>query len=299
MADATNFLQSIAPLVERIKKDFPSLLPYLSDPALAEIILEGAAGQYTPEKFTSAVQGSEWYRTKAPSERQWIITKLVDPARAAQLESQATVQVRQLASQFGVPLTSAQLDLFVNGALQGGWDAAEIQRQLVNYSQTQRLSPGQITATQDQLKATAAAYAIPLSDQTLSHWATQINNGSQTTQGFQDYAQQQAKLAFPSLAKQIDSGLTVKQIGDPYAQIAAQTLGIDPNTVDWSDPKWQKALQSRDKDGNISGPQDHLQWKQTLMTDDAYGYAHSEGGQSAAYDLKGALSSAFGLNVLA
>lgn len=300
MADAgtTSFLQSIAPLVEKIKTDYPSLLPYLQDPEIAEIILEGAANNDTPTAFQAAIQGSKWYTSKAPSERQWIVTKLVDPGRASQLEAQTSVQIRQLASTYGIPLTSAQVDYFTTGALDGGWDANEIQRQVVNYGSTRQLRPGQITATQDQLRATASSYAIPVSDQALKSWATQINDGNQTTQGFQSYAAQQAKLAFPGLEKQIDSGLTVKQIGDPYAQIAAQQLGIDPNTIDFSDPKWHAALQGQDANGNPAGPLTHLQWQQKILVDPTYGFASSQQGLSDAYNLKQSIMQSFGTQVV-
>lgn len=301
MADATSFLQGIAPLVAKINSDYPQLAPYLQNPEIAQIILEGASKNMTPTQFQGAIQASTWYKTKAPSERTWITTQLIDPARAGQLEGETSVRVRQIANQLGLRLTGAQVDLFAHGALQGGYDkdANELQRQLADFGRNQKLAPGQILATQQQMQKTASDYGIPIGGQALKAWATQVNDGSQTMQGFQAYAASQAKLAYPPLAKEIDQGLTIKQIGDPYAQIAATTLGIDPNSVDWSDPKWQKALQGRSKEGDYRGPMSHLDWKQTIMQDPAYAYAKSENGQTDAYHLMNTLKSAFGLNVLA
>lgn len=300
MADATSFLAGIAPLVAKIQSDYPQLAAYLQDPEIAQIILEGASKNMTPTQFQGAIQASTWYKTKAPSERTWITTQLVDPARAGQLEGETSIRVRQIANQLGLRLTGAQVDLFAHGALQGGYDkdANELQRQLADFGRNQKLAPGQILATQQQMQKTAADYGVPLGGQTLRAWATQVNDGSQTMQGFQSYAAQQAKLAYPPLAKQIDQGLTVRQIGDPYAQIAGQALGIDPNSINWSDPKWQKALQGRSKEGDYRGPMDHLSWKQTIMTDPTYGYSKSENGQTDAYHLMNTLKGAFGLQVL-
>lgn len=298
MADAgASFLQGIAPLVATINAQYPQLAPYLQNPEIAQILLEGAAKGQTPDQFQGALQASNWYRSKPPSEREWIVTQLIDPARAAQLQAQTSVQVNQLASEFGVHLDSNQVNLFTQGALAGSWDATEIQRRIVNFSQTQKLAPGQILATQQGLQSTAASYALPVAAGTLRDWATKINNGSQTTQGFTSYAQQQAKILYPSLAKQIDAGQTVKQIGDPYAQIAASTLGIDANSVDWSNPKWSAALQGTPaKAGEPAAPMSLQQWQQTLMTGPQYGFSHSTQGQTDAYNLVNTLKQGFGVN---
>lgn len=317
MADAgATFLRSLAPtaavfaktnpgqdfgaLISRIASDYPQLAPYLSNPEIAQILLEAAKNNPTAAQFQGAVQGSEWYRSKPPSERTWITTQLIDPARASQLSAQAAVRLHQAARIAGVNLTPDQFAKLTDQALAGGWDtdANEIQRRLVDMGRTQTLGPGQITATQDQLRATASNYAIPVSDTALRNWAVRINDGSQTAAGFEEYARSQAKLAFPTLAKQIDTGLTVKQIGDPYAQIAAQTLGINPDGIDWSKPKWQAALQGRDAKGEMTGPLDHLAWQQKLTTDKAYGYDQSQNGLSSAYQLVNTLATGFGQQVI-
>lgn len=295
MADAgADFLKGIAPIIDQIKTNYPQLVPYLADPQLLSLFAEGMSKQMTSAQFQGFILASDWHRNTPPSARQWLSTQLLEPARAAQLKAQTSTQVQQIGTTVGVPLTTQQVDFLSQAALQEGWNATEIQRRIISQSAQAKLQPGQILATQGQLQQTASSYGIPISTNTLGTWARQINDGSQTTAGFQSYAAQQAKLAFPTLAKQIDSGLTVKQIGDPYAQIAGQTLGIDPNTVDWSQPKWQKALQAQDAQGNITGPMDHLSWEKTIRTDPTYGYSRSEQGQTDAYSLVNALKQGMG-----
>jgi hypothetical protein len=61
-----------------------------------------------------------------------------------------------------------------------------------------------------------------------------------------------AKSRYPSLVKQIDSGLTVKQIASPYFQSMANILEINPNNINMEDPTIKQAFTSLNADGQPS-----------------------------------------------
>ncbi len=54
---------------------------------------------------------------------------------------------------------------------------------------------------------------------------------------------------FPSLKNALDSGVTVAQYVEPYRQMAAQTLEINPDDVDFMSPKYSQALFQNSPDG--------------------------------------------------
>jgi hypothetical protein len=71
----------------------------------------------------------------------------------------------------------------------------------------------------------------------------------------------------------------VSTIFDPYRQVAARTLGVDPNSLDLTDSKWMAALQSRDPaDPTKVRPMTLQEWDRYLRTEDSYGFSRSQQG---------------------
>jgi hypothetical protein len=96
------------------------------------------------------------------------------------------------------------------------------------------------------LKEQAGQYYVPMSDQALQGWTQKIIGGQITADSFSAYLKEQAKSLFPGLANAIDQGITVQHYTDPYRQIAAQTLELNPDSVDFSSPKFSPALYQKD-----------------------------------------------------
>ena len=80
-------------------------------------------------------------------------------------------------------------------------------------------------------------------------WAAQFAAGTSDPTKFAAFAKDQAIAKYSHLAPQLDSGLTMKQIADPYRKAMADTLEVDPTSVTDSDPFIQKALSFRGTDG--------------------------------------------------
>jgi hypothetical protein len=169
-----------------------------------------------------------------------------------------------------------------------------LQQQIGAQASLKTLKAGTIQNTASQLGQTAQNYGVPLSDQTAFQWAQKINEGLATSDGFNAYAIDQAKTLYPTLAQHLNQGMTVRQLAEPYLQIAGQTLGVDPNSLELTDPRWTAALQSRNAQGQIQGPMSQLEWQQKIMTDPQYKYAESANGQQAGLELAQNLAKTFG-----
>lgn len=282
-------------LTQQIVDQFPEFAAMAGIPEVRDLLeLAGASG-WSSTYLQEQLWNTKWWKSTPESQRTWESRKLVDPATAGQQAGQMAANVVATAGTLGLHLTPQEVAWYSEAASANGWDVPTLTRNLIDTQKRAEFHAGTVNATADGLRQTASQYGFPIGDASAFKWAKDIASGRQTTQGFTDWAIGQAKAAFPSLAKELDSGLTVQQIADPYMQIAAQTLGLNPATMQLHDPKWQAALQARDAKGNITGPMTTLDWQRHIMNDPVYGYDKSQNGIGAAVQLRDALSKTFGV----
>ena len=98
-------------------------------------------------------------------------------------------------------------------------------------------------ATRQNLKTAAADYGVYFDSESA---AKQIALGTTTEQEQLDAIKSLAKGAFPGWEKQIDAGLSMKQIASPYISTYANILGIDSAGITLSDNLLKQGLQGTD-----------------------------------------------------
>lgn len=189
-------------------------------------------------------------------------------------------------------------------------------------SQAPTATEGAIGSVMTQLQKIADSYMVPLSNESLFNWAKQVVTGTTLGYGaaptgadttsisptalgtslssaldtgaymgsngirdFTQYAQNQAKSLFPSLSSAIDSGQTVTQFADPYKQIAAKVLEIPPDSIDFMDPQWSKALSSVNPQTGARVPMSLSDFQNMIMKDPSYGYQYTNNAKNAAYKM--------------
>lgn len=282
-------------VTQQIIDRFPEFATMLGIPEVADLLVKASQQTWTPAYFQEQLWNTQWWKQTPESSRTWQTRKLVDPATAGGQAKTMSANVIATATSLGVDLSPAEVAWYTEFASSEGWDQSALTRAIVDTHTAKKFHAGTVQSTADSLHATAANYGVSLSDQNAHHWATQIATGRQTQDGFENWTRNQAKAAYPGLEAELDAGLTVKQVADPYMQIASQTLGLNPETLKLTDPKWQRALQGRDATGKPTGPMTTMDWSRTLMTDPAYGYGQSANGQSAALSLRDSLSKTFGV----
>lgn len=220
-----------------------------SVPELKNIFSQAVSGEWSTGKFQQAVQKSQWYRTHGDSVRQGLALQVADPATWAANIQKANTHVHQLASQLGVSLVGDEANRLAHELVLGAWDDATLQQHIgslfkQNNGKAGGSVYGQAAALQQQLKQLAGDYGTGVGPDALNNWTQQILMGQNTIDGYKQFVQTGAKAKYPGLIPQIDSGLTVRQVADPYVQSMAQILEVNPTTVDISnDPTIRKALQ--------------------------------------------------------
>lgn len=146
---------------------------------------------------------------------------------------------------------------------------AEATRQLNNYDS--------ITKYMSQ----AAAYGMPMTFDAAARQVDRVVRGEVAPDAITEELRMQAKAMYPQLAQQIDAGVTVDDVFAPYKQMAASLLGVNPATIQLTDPKWQQALQLSDKNGTRRVATTD-EWQKILRTDGRFGYDASNAGRQEA-----------------
>jgi hypothetical protein len=121
-------------------------------------------------------------------------------------------------------------------------------------------------STGTTLRQIADSYGIKLSDTMVDQYVAEVMQGTKTNVQFTDLMKQQASTMYRSLAPQIEKGIDVKTATSMYTNTAQSVLGVDPSTIDWSQDKWNKALNYQDPKTNEYRQMDSYEWNRYLRS---------------------------------
>jgi hypothetical protein len=159
--------------------------------------------------------------------------------------------VKLLATELGVELTDGQINSLGYDYANGSIDATTVRSRIASTGNI-NFATGEAAKTIDSLKTTAASYGVSYDASWYNQSAKDILTGKIDNDTLAQQLKELAKSRYPSLAKQIDSGYTVKQIASPYLQSMANILEINPNDITMEDPTIKQAFTSLNADGQPS-----------------------------------------------
>ena len=159
--------------------------------------------------------------------------------------------VKLLATELGVELTDGQVNSLGYDYANGNIDATTVKSRIASTGNI-NFATGEAAKTIDSLKATAASYGVSYDPSWYTQSAKDILIGKVDNDTVTQQLKELAKSRYPSLAKQIDAGYTVKQVASPYLQSMANILEINPNDITMEDPTIKQAFTSLNADGQPS-----------------------------------------------
>lgn len=247
-------------------------------------------------EFAAALYNTTWWKTHGEKERHSIAEEATDPRthelNLAETYDRVWDMAHQLTSQWGQEALRF-FEVTAKQAYAKGWTDDQIRDELVRFA-----SPG---GKQGALNSTWAAirqrgareFGLPVSDQTAWQWSKAIASGEMTTEDLDVIFRDQAVGLYAGLAKQLELGMTVREAASPYIEMAARELELNPDTIDLSDAKWNRAINQVDKEGNRTA-MSLGDWQRTLRTDEAYGWDRTTAGRQAGYEMLVNMGRAFG-----
>jgi hypothetical protein len=273
-------------LINQIRSQYPNWAWMLEVPDLANIIVRAGVEQWDEDRVEAAIQATPWWKERNLSARKFAELEQTDPAEAEKQAQALKTQILQFVRTNGMDISDAEASFIARASLQLGRTQQEWQSSVLEFLTDKK---GQVPGpTIDGLRAMAAQYAIPLSDVTLKKWASDILAGMVDENTFRSYLIEQAKSMFPGLANALDRGLTVEQYVAPYKEVAVQELGINPNSIDWTDPKWAPLIQRSDGKGGFTALTLH-EARREIRTNPVYGWDYTPNAQESATTLSQAL----------
>lgn len=264
----------------------------LSIPDVANVLNQWQSGGLSDTWLKSHIMATPWYRTTSETLRNY--TQLVnqDPATALQQREQKAYQILAYTNEMGLKIDWPTAQQLGEDAIKFGWSDTTLQFHLntLGFGES-----GKLEAEFARLKAMSKDYGVPVSDEALQVWVRRVLLENQGEDAFRAVLIGSAKSLYPQLTQALDGGATVKEIFDPYAQLAAKELGISPTMVDFTDPKWNKAISTVDAKTGNKVPMTLAQWQSELRTDPVYGWDTTQGAREAATELSTKLLNKFGM----
>jgi len=266
----------------------------LEHPEMGPKIREWANSRAGEGIIRRELAATQWWQTTYQNQRTFD-SRFAEDSTTVQREIDAEIQnMRQIVSQIGGFLDDATLAQLARQSLRDGLRPDEIVRFIYlelrkGTDPTESMRSGIIGQS---LRNIARQYALPLSDESLDTWVSRIARNEYLMDDFQNYARRNAIGLFPSLAADLERGLTVETLVDPFRELAARTLEINPATIDFSDPKWNAALNFSDGQGRRM--MTLTEWGRHLRETPEYGYEYTSQAHNRAYEVAESLGRMFG-----
>ena len=218
-----------------------------SDKSLYSVFKKAVANTWTPERFVAELRGTSWFKTHAAAAREDQVLKATDPATWKARQYQTRALVRDMAAEMGAHLGQGALERIAANVTRFGWSDAQIRDTLAASVKAGASGAfgGQAATNIAAMKEKAFNNGVSLPQATLGKWAQRMAAGENPA-GFDEFIKNMAKQTFPSFAKEIDAGMDVADLAQPYIQSYAQTLELNPADLNLFDKTLRQALQARD-----------------------------------------------------
>jgi hypothetical protein len=267
---------------------------FLDDPEIGSFLKSAAEKGWSKEVMQGELFKTQWWQKQSETTRNWLALSKTDPATAEFQITQRTADLTNKASVLGIGLTPDRARQIATDSLRYGWNDTQLQTALANEINFAGVQVGGIATLMQGLTEASKDYLIPISTPTLQSWTKQIIGGTQTEENFKAYLVTQAKSLFPYLANALDTGMSVRQYVDPYVQMAAKTLELNPADIDLTQAKWLAPLQRVDPATGQRGVMSLSDWDREMRMNPTYGYDRTQGARDQAASLSADLARMFG-----
>lgn len=244
-------------------------------PELHDILAKAISTGATQGGIDAAIESSPWWRTHADTVRNLAQMEATDPAsyHRNMLNAENLIQLKANSLGRTLDVKTRQALALQTLTTNAGWDDQVLTNLVATKTQLHANSSGAYTGNAadlvNHMTQTAQSYGVAYTPDQLNRTASIIQQGGDSLSGWENLMRARAKATYPQFANQIDAGMTVRDIADPYISTMASTLELDANTVTLKDPSIQKALSQRDPTGAATS-QPMWQFQQQVKADPRY-----------------------------
>lgn len=254
------------------------LAPFVGDTEIRALLGRYVKGEIDDATLQGLIMQTTIWRTSTGAQRAWQTLESADPASATAKVQAQSAAIMAAAREAGVTLDQTRADTLAKESLRHGWNEVQLQQAITaEFRYNEEQLRGRAADFRTQVENLATAYGLRLSDQQKGIYVTWMVQGTTDAGWTEEKFREYAKGLYPTLGDWFDQGRTLEQFADPYRQLASQTLGINPASVAWQDPKWNRALATIDTQTGQRRPMTLDEWNRTLRTDEQYGWRFTSG----------------------
>lgn len=280
---------SDAEIDQYIRDNYGGFAWALDIPEISVILRQAVREDWPQGKMEGRIQQTDWWRTTAPTVRAFLSESNRDPKAMEVRIGNAVDGIYRYMNQLGLDwVTPERAWALAVDSIKFGWTAEKTQQTLhaeFQWHANVGTTPDRGDMMADKLRLTADQYLVPLSEPTLQQWVNQILSGQVDENGFELYMRTQAKGLFPTLSAALDRGITVRQYIEPYAQVTARELEMNPTDIDWTDRKWIKAFTQIDPKSGERTAMSLADWIAEVRSNPEYGWQNTTGAKETTMEL--------------
>lgn len=236
-------------------------------PELKGVFNSAVQQGWDENRFANAVKDTAWWKSTTETKRAAELMRAQDPATYDQKLGDTRRTMSAMAQQLGITgLSDKELGQLSTWAFEFQWDQTHMQQMLTSYGKLGKNYGGLAGETEQQIKEIAHAYGVPYRQKHVDSVVKGILSGRDTVEGYRQRQVAAAKSMFPSFSDQIDAGMTMLDIADPYIQQMASTLEIPAGDLNLNTKLVKKALQARNDKGQPQ-PKQLWEFEQDLRKD--------------------------------
>lgn len=244
-------INDITALDTYVRENFGSDAWLLDIPEVKAVLEAAVAAGDNAGQIQAKIMQTNWWKTTSQAMQAFDVLSANTPAELnfSTPGSQAARQLADVmaaAAKAGVTISGPIAQQFALDTMKYGWDANQLDAAIANtiyYTGSGATAKTNAGAVIGQLQSAAGQYLMNPDDPTLQSWAQNIAAGTQTIEQFNAYLKQNASLKWTGMAPQIAQGYTPNQIVNNLRTNAAQTMEVDPSSVNFvTDPVYSKIL---------------------------------------------------------
>ena len=264
-------------------------IDYANNPDKYDLVTQ--AGK---DAWVAKVRATNLYTKVAPSRREWTLTP--EASKREQIASKKA----DLLQEFGeLELNEAQLVDLATYALSTKASTAQTKYYAYSIVAGRKATPGGPITLGQTDEAMALVDALKRYNYNPPGLQEQINSAltgqpylgtNYTKELLIKKARDNAKIMMPHFSQQFDQGYTLDDVFEPYKEIAARTLELNPTDIKYTDPRFRVAL-NRKTDGTSMNAQE---WEYMLKKNPEYGWSNTRQAKRQAADMIDILERALG-----
>lgn len=225
-----------------------------SNPELKRLLNRATKNQWDADLFKAELKNTKWFKVTSDANRKAQLMKAEDPATYKATIEASKVAVQQMAVKMGAILSDKAVAKLASNIVNYGWQDAQIQDFLGNYVKfnDKHVLGGMAGAAFQQLRTLAYDNGVFASDDQLKTQAAYVVKGVSNMEKESANIRGIAMGQYPAFADQIEAGVSMKDIAEPYVQSMSKVLELPDTEVDMFNPKIKAALNRMGPDGKPS-----------------------------------------------